>query len=50
MRLSHIINKASTRSGSLDKRPNLGIRRRFNSHSKTACREFEPFCPCHETA
>ena len=22
----------------------------FNSHSKTACREFESFCPCHEKA
>ena len=24
--------------------------RRFNSHSKTACREFESFCPCHENS
>ena len=50
---SYIINKASKALGLIKKVAPKGLKRRIftsflslNSHSKTECRGFDPFCPC----
>ena len=49
------INKASKALGLIKKAATKGLKRRIftsflslNSHSKTECRGFDPFCPCHK--